>query len=349
MLKVAVIGLGWWGKMVTEALASSAVVKVVAAVEPNRFVGEALCQSRGIRLYTELREALNDAEVEAVVLTTPNRLHEAQVVESAQHDKHVFCEKPLALSLASAERAVQACLHYGVRLGIGHERRFEPPVQLLRHMMADGSLGRVLQIEGNFSQNKFLALEPGNWRLSTAEAGCGPMTATGIHLLDLACSIAGPARQVRATLSNRATGFESGDSASAHIVFDDGVTASINAMLSTPFYSRFAVFGSKGWIDIRDKSHVESPSGWIVTRSAPGGATETLETAVAAPVRDNLEAFAKAVRGQQSDYPVPLQEMLNTTSLLEAVFAATKVDTLVIPRESRLLASAPLDQIGVLA
>ncbi|VTU15107.1 Putative 4,5-dihydroxyphthalate dehydrogenase [Variovorax sp. PBL-H6] len=338
MVNIAVVGLGWWGKIMVNTLAGSSSVRVVAAVEPNAELGAPLCKEGGIRHYAQLSDALQDPEVEAVILTTPNRFHEEQIVEAAQAGKHVLCEKPLALGLASAERAVEACLRSGVRLGIGHERRFEPPMKMVRQLVADGALGQVLQIEGNFSQNKFLALAPDNWRLSVQEAGCGPMTATGIHLLDLAGSIAGAARAVRATAYNLATGFESGDSASAHVVFDNGVTATINAMLSTPFYSRFAVFGSRGWIEVRDKSHVESPSGWIVTRSTTGDETETIDIPVATPVRENVEAFARAVRGKQSDYPVSLQEMLNTTSLLESVFEAARTGSLVVPRKSDVLA-----------
>lgn len=343
LVNVAVVGLGWWGRMMVESLAPSDSVRVVAAVEPARAVGEPLCRRWGIRLHAELGGALSDRGVDAVILTTPNRFHEAQVIEAAAHGKHVFCEKPLALSLASAERAVAACLRHGVRLGIGHERRFEPPTALLRGMLADGSLGRVLQIEGNFSQNKFLALPADNWRLAVADAGCGPMTATGIHLLDLACSIAGPALAVRAVGSNRATGFPSGDSVSAQIVFADGVVATINAMLATPFHARFAVFGAQGWVEIRDKSHVERPSGWTVARAGSDGRAETFDVPVATPVRDNVEAFARAVRGRQSDYPVALQEMLDTTALLEAVADAARTEGSVVPRRSDLLATSGAD------
>ena len=339
-MNVAVVGLGWWGKMMVDSLAPSVSVRVVAAVEPNQEVGEPLCRRWGIRLHRELGEALADTAVDAVILTTPNRFHEAQVIESAQRGKHVFCEKPLALSLASAERAVAACVHHGVRLGIGHERRFEPPTAMVQRMISEGSLGRVLQIEGNFSQNKFLALPADNWRLAVAEAGCGPMTATGIHLLDLAGSIAGPALEVRAVASNRATGFASGDSAAAHVLFADGVTASINAMLATPFHARFAVFGDRGWIEIRDKSHVERPSGWTVTRSDSDGDITVLDVPPATPVRDNVEAFARAVAGRQSDYPIPLQQMLDTTALLEAVSDATRSGGIVVPVRSGLLAAS---------
>ncbi|RYF74444.1 MAG: Gfo/Idh/MocA family oxidoreductase, partial [Comamonadaceae bacterium] len=181
VVNVAVIGLGWWGRIMVKSLAASDTVRVVAAVEPDAALGAPLCAEFGIRHFASYAEVLRDAEVHAVILTTPNRLHEQQIIEAAEHGKHVFCEKPLALSLASAERAVAACLRANVRLGIGHERRFEPPMLLVRQLIADGSLGRVLHIEGHFSQNKFLALPPDNWRLSLEEAGCGPMTATGIH------------------------------------------------------------------------------------------------------------------------------------------------------------------------
>lgn len=332
-----------------KSLAASQTVRVVAAVEPDAALGAPLCAGFGIRHFDSYADVLRDADVHAVILTTPNRLHEQQIVDAASHGKHVFCEKPLALNLASAERAVAACLRHGVRLGIGHERRFEPPMLLVRQLIADGSLGRVLHIEGHFSQNKFLALPPDNWRLSLEEAGCGPMTATGIHLLDLAGSIAGPALEVRASVSNLATGFASGDTASAHIVFGDGISATINAVLATPFYSRFAVFGSKGWIEVRDKSHVEAPSGWTVIRSAPGDKAEVHDLPVATPVRDNLEAFARAVTGAQEDYPVPIQQMLNTTSLLETVFEAAQRGGVLTPRLSTLLDRAKAEGAAGLA
>jgi predicted dehydrogenase len=78
----------------------------------------------------------------------------------------VFCEKPLALTRADARRAIEACNAKGVVLGVGHERRFEPPTLDLRRRVETGELGTLLQIEANFSQDKFLTLPAGNWRLS---------------------------------------------------------------------------------------------------------------------------------------------------------------------------------------
>ena len=336
MLRVCVVGVGWWGKIMVRTLAASSRVRVVAAVEPELALGQSFCAEHGIRHLASYAQCIEATDVDAVILTTPNNLHEVQIIAAARAGKHVFCEKPLALTLASAQRSVQACLNHGVRLGIGHERRFEPPMLLMKQLLAEGALGRLLQIEGNFSQDKFLALAPDNWRLSRAQAGCGPMTATGIHLLNLATSIAGPAIQVMAINSKLATGFESGDSVSAQLLFPNGVSASINAMLSTPFYGRFAIFGSKGWIEVRDKSHVENPSGWIVTRSAPNDGSVVQDYPVATPVLDNVEAFAAAVAGRQADYPIALQDMLDTTAALEAIAQSAETGVIVKPKESSL-------------
>lgn len=339
MLNFAVIGLGWWGKIIVNILASSATLRVTSAVDPDAESSRLFCQEKKLKHYTDLDEALADPTIDAVILTTPNRMHEAQIIEAAKAGKHVFCEKPLALTLSSAERSMSACRANNVRLGVGHERRFEPPIQFIRSMLEGGKIGRLLQIEGNFSQNKFLSLPKHNWRLSKEEAGCGPITATGIHLLDLACSFAGPPLQVRAFNSNLSTGFESGDSASVHLVFGEGVSASINAILTTPFFSRFAVFGSRGWIEVHDKSHVESPSGWLLRCCVGANPVEVHNFDTAAPVLKNLEAFAAAIAGEQSDYPIGLQEMLTTTSALEAVFKAVESNQIVTPTFSALLHS----------
>ena len=87
--------------------------------------------------------------------------------------------------------------------------------------------------------------------------------------------------------------------------------------------SRFTVFGSKGWIDIRDKAHVEAPEGWVVTSALDGGPITTEEIGSAEPVRDNLVSFARAVRGQEK-YPITRSHLVDNIALLEAVFASAK-------------------------
>ena len=88
------------------------------------------------------------------------------------------------------------CRDAGLVLGMGHERRWEPPMADLLARADAGELGRIHQIEANFSHDKFLTLDRNNWRLKAEKAPAGGMTATGIHLLDLSVRLLGPAESV---------------------------------------------------------------------------------------------------------------------------------------------------------
>ncbi len=78
------------------------------------------------------------------------------------------------------------------------------------------------------------------------------------------------------------------------------------------------MFGSKGWIEIRDKAHVEAPAGWVVTSAMAGGPITVTELPPAEPVKDNLVAFARAIRGQAA-YPITGKDLVNNIAILEAI------------------------------
>ena len=170
-----------------------------------------------------------------------------------------------ARRLHDAEAAIAAANTAGIQLGIGHERRFEPAFIDLRRRFASGEFGRPLLLEGNFSQDKFLKLPGDNWRLSDATNPVGPLSATGIHLVDLSIALLGRPVSVWARLARLGSDFANGDTLSMTIGFEGGATASLGAVLVTPFMGRLALLGSKGWMEIRDRSHPENSTGWDVT------------------------------------------------------------------------------------
>jgi predicted dehydrogenase len=319
-VKIALIGMGWWGqKMLTVLSSAPDDILVVRAVEPNWDKVRDLCASKGIPLSADYADALNDPNVEAVVLATPHSLHTNQIKAAVAAGKHIFCEKPLALNKAEAEQSVALCANAGLVLGMGHERRFEPPIADMLAKADAGELGRIHQIESNFSHDKFVSLDRENWRLQADQAPAGGMTATGIHLLDLSVRLLGPAESVLCICEQLSSDLPQGDTVAAFVKFKGGGTSYVSASLANPFISRFTVFGSKGWIDIRDKAHVEAPDGWIVTSAMAGGTIETVEIAPAEPVKDNLVSFARAVRRIET-YPITADHLVNNIALLEAVF-----------------------------
>ena len=102
----------------------------------------------------------------------------------------------------------------------------------------------------------------------------------------------------------------------------------ISAILATPFEGRFAVYGTRGWIEIRDKSHPENPTGWTMTRQIGGKEREGVDYPARSGVRANLEAFAAAALGE-GPYPMPQQQMIDNIAALEAIFKSAKTNAIV--------------------
>jgi predicted dehydrogenase len=292
-------------------------VQIVAGVDVDPAARSAV-QDRLDAVHSGIDAVLTDDAVDAVILCTPHKFHTEQIIAAAAHGKHVFCEKPLSASGDDAQRAVDAITAAGLQLGIGHERRFEPAVDELRRAIMDGQLGTPLVFEGNFSQDKFLDLPADNWRLSAVEAPVGPLSATGIHLVDLAISIFGRPTEVWARLSTQATNFANGDTLAITLAFEKGQTALITAILATPFVGRITLLGSEGWMEIRDRNHPENPQGWDVTRQLRGEEAQATFFPPHSSVRENIEAFAKAVAGGEP-YPIPLDEMVANARTFEAI------------------------------
>ena len=317
MIRAALIGLGWWGRTMIRELAGSEAISVVLGIDPEAAGREAAC-AVGITASARFEDALDRSDIDAVILCSPHRFHAAQIIAAAGAGKHVFCEKPLCTTAVDADAAIAAVRKAGVTLGIGHERRFEPAMIDLRRRFSIGEFGTALMLEGNFSQDKFLALPPDNWRLSEIEAPVGPLSATGIHLVDLSIALFGQPKEVWARLATRATHFANGDTLAVTLGFANGTTAQITAILTTPFIGRFAVYGSSGWMEIRDRTHPENPTGWDVTTALRGETPTTTFWPPYRVVRHNLETFADAAAGGAL-YPVSLDEMLANVRTFEAI------------------------------
>jgi predicted dehydrogenase len=326
MIDAAVIGLGWWGQTILRQLKDSAVIRPVLAVDPLE-PARAAASALGVATAQRFEDALADPAIKAVILCTPQDHHAGQIVAAARSGRHVFCEKPLCTTAADAQAAVAAIRDAGVQLGIGHERRFEPAVIDMRRRFAAGEFGAALTLEGNFSQDLFLKLPPDNWRLSNTVNPVGPLSATGIHMVDLSIALLGRPTTVLARLATLGSPFANGDTLSIMLGFEGGATAMLSAVLATPFMGRLALLGSKGWMEIRDRTHPENPTGWDVSSVQRGEAPASAFYPPHPAVRDNLEAFGRAAQGL-APYPVTLDEMLNNVRSFEAIQRSVKSGTI---------------------
>lgn len=318
MLNISIIGFGWWGRYVLTRLQGHAFLNVISVAEPNTALHDDI-RALGAEAVANYDATLGDPRVQAVVLTTPHMLHEEQVRAAAAAGKHVFCEKPLGMTADSARRSVRACKEAGVVLGIGHEQRFDPAMQRFKALVTGGDLGTIMHAEAAFSHNKLAGLELGGWRTSKELSPGAGMTGMGIHMTDLLIWLFGPVSIVQAQVRDRTLGWPTGDMVVAQLGFEAGNTAHFQAVLNTPHFMRFAVFGSEGWAEARYGSHPDTPGGKIEWAHSPKGGQPQAETlAWTDAVVANLTAFGRAVTGE-ADYPWTDAELIGNIAVYEAI------------------------------
>jgi predicted dehydrogenase len=317
MIRAAVVGLGWWGKHIVRRTKDSDVLRIVTAVEADP-VHEAFAKEHALAFTTSFDDALRDPQIQAVIICTPHSTHTKLVLAAASAGKHIFCEKPLALTRAEAELSVEACRKAGGVLGIGHERRYELAIGEVRRLIRAGALGTIMHAEANFSHDKLANLPAGDWRTSSKDAPAAGMTAMGIHLTDLFLDLLGPATEVYAATTSRVAYPETGDVISAHLRFASGATAYFNAILVTPHYLGLTIFGSDAWVEVRNHTHPDTPGPATLVLQHRDGRRETRDYDWTDTVRTNLEAFAKAALGK-APYPIGDRDKIGNIAILEAI------------------------------
>lgn len=319
MLKTAQVGLGWWGSQVTKVLQGSDKIEIVCGVDPAAAIAEKYTADFGIPVYPHYQQALDDPTVEAVILTIPHRLHESAVLEAAAAGKQIFCEKPLALTVDSARRMIDACDAAGIVLGIGHERRFEPAWEEIKRMCDAGEFGEIIHMEAHWSHDRWLNMAADNWRGSKEESPAAGWTGMGVHLSDMMLSLAGQAANVQAHVAKRILAIPTGDVVSAHFRFTNDTTGYIAALSCTPDYARFAVYGSLAWAEARETQHVD-PGGTtkFFVRKRGDSEQSVTDFEPASPVKAGYEHWADAV-ARRTEYRFTNEQRLGNVAILEAL------------------------------
>ncbi len=310
MIGAAIVGLGRWGKTIVEAAqGKSQRLRFMRGITKRPDLIRDFAALHDFDLSTEFADALAGPRVEAVFLATPHSLHVEQIVAVAAAGKPVWCEKPLALTRPEAERAVAACVKAGVALGLGADKRCFASMRELKLVLAAGTIGDVLHVEGNFSNEQSTRFN-GGWRDDPRESPGGGMTGAGFHVLDAFVNLAGPIAAVDARLFSQKSSPDPRDAAAALIQFENGATGLLATVRAAPLFWRVHVFGSKGWAEARDKTTL------TIARIGEKPDTQTFPEVDSLAVL--LEAFAESVETGIA-FPVSTAEMLDVAGAFEAI------------------------------
>jgi len=328
MINAAIVGLGWWGKTLVEAVSgvSDSIRFVAGTTRSLSKDAREFAATHDFELRSSYEEILADPDIQAVVLVTPNSLHASQVVAAANAGKHAFCEKPLALTDADAKKAVDAMREAGLTLGLGYNRRLHPEMVNLRKRIDSGELGVILHIEANMTFPNGLFLQPGAWRASRDETPCGGLTPMGVHAIDGMIDLCGEIDEVYCQSFRRVVEVDADDTTSILFRMKDGMSGYLGTMTATGGGFSFQVFGSKGYVRLEGMTHIAgAPSEERRTQlfgnctfkpikgPAEVWAAERFDVSRAA-----LDAFAGAAMGGPK-FPIPLDEMIHGAAVTEMI------------------------------
>jgi predicted dehydrogenase len=328
MVNAGIVGLGWWGRTLVEAVSGSS--------DKLRFVaGATRTHSDEIRDFAaehkfDLRsgfdELIDDPKIDAVVLATPHSLHAEQVAAAAAKGKHVYCEKPFALNKAEAEAAVKAASDAGITLGLGYNRRWHPEMTKLREQIDSGGLGVVLHVEATMTFPNALMLKADAWRANREETPCGGLTPMGVHAIDGMIDLCGPVDEVYCQSFRRAVEIDADDTTSILLRMKEGMSGYLGTMTATGGGFNFQVYGSKGFVKLEGMTHVAgAPSEERRTKlfgrctfKPLKGPAEIWEAASLDIVKATLEDFAAAASGDKP-FMIPTGEMIHGAAVTEAI------------------------------
>ena len=228
-VRVACIGMGWWSDVLADAVKRSSKLKIVACFSRSEQKRQAFATKYGCRPLPSYEAVLADAEVEAIINTTPNDVHLETTRQAAQAGKHVFLDKPIANSVSDGRKLTEACRQAGVVLALGYQRRRESHFRWIKRQIEAGVFGKMVNAEANISRDRLGQFDLTSWRYTAAGMPGGVMLQIGIHYVDVLTFLIGPVKAVHGQSVRLVLPGDNPDVASLILEHENGALSTLNA------------------------------------------------------------------------------------------------------------------------
>jgi predicted dehydrogenase len=249
-VRVAFVGLGWWSNMLAAAAAASDRIAIAACMSRSREKREAFVDKFGGTAKDTFDSVIGDPAVDAIVLTTPNSLHAEQCLAAAAHGKHIFIEKPMALTVADCQRMIAATDMAGVVLAAGQNKRRMPMFREAYELVKAGAVGTISLIEANSSSETGFNTTPAHWRWFRNESPGGPLTTHTVHHADFFNHLIGLPKRVTGFSRKIGGAMEADDVVNACLEFETGALGYLGGSFLSPVRKYVNLFGTEGFIFI---------------------------------------------------------------------------------------------------
>jgi len=277
-LGFALIGCGGMGRSEAKLLYQIPQARLVAVCDVQEDAAQAFGREMAVPAYTNLAPVLARSDVSAVMVTTPNTMHTQLVLDAAAAGKHIFCEKPMAMTVAECDRMIAAAEQHGVRLMVGHVLRLLPLFDRIVELFDSGILGRpvaaqITRIGG------FPSAVP-EYRRTRSGSG-GLLYDVTVHEIDLLHRLCGLTRSVYAHMDRSVVqGIDYEDTLQLQLGFRSGAMAGVFESIAS------SVSAFTGTI-IAERGTLQFDHGAGHLRYQTAGSTESVSETVTARDREN--------------------------------------------------------------
>lgn len=316
-----IVGLGGWAdRYATPAVRQAKDSKLVGVVSRDREKAQQFAAYHGAAFaYDRLDDLLNNKEVQAVYVLTPNNLHAETVIPAAEHRKHVLCGSAMAVTEEDCIAMVEACKRHNVRLGIDFQTRHLPAFRALKQVMESGVIGDIVSVRCQTSapweggggvrqawqvpaKGVFGTHLDHSWKQDLSMRGSGIMSGTAMFGIDMLRFLMGREVEEVYAYSDVVTAPRKQENiVEATLIFQGGIPASYASSNRTPFADNVVtVYGTKGRASSQALNPTVTSDGVLRVRTAQG---ETVREFHGTNMFvDEIEAFNQCIQsGKEPD------------------------------------------------
>ncbi len=332
-LRYGIIGCGVIGPVHADAIRQLKEAQLVAVCDTVRESAIELAETYGARVYTHYKRMLAAEDIDAVCICTPHYLHARMSMSALTAGKHVFCEKPMAISARQLDAMQEAAQSSQRQLGICFQHRFDPATQHLRSLVLDGRFGQLLMAGAHCRCRRDAAYyNSGDWRGTWRYEGGGVLINQAIHTIDLLIWMLGNPISVCGvydTLHWRDV-IEVEDTAAAVISFESGAQGhiAVTSASNLDWDTRLQIFGVNGSAEIT----TGFPDAFTMLQLNDGGVAPCFDNemplASGKPCYGNshiraLSMFTQSVLSG-TPYPIGCEEARKSVDVILALYRSSR-------------------------
>lgn len=226
-VRIAQAGIASHGRTILNAIRESGNLELVSCFDINISASAQVAKEFSIKVASSYEAMINDPNVEAIALVTPNHLHAGQLRKAAAAKKAVFVDKPITNTVAEGLEIISLMNNAGLPLLVGHNTRRRRVFRRVKTLLNENRIGKIIAVEANLSRSAGLQAGLPAWKADPSISALLPMMQLGIHFIDTISYLLGPISRVGCFAANIAMPGSVFDSTTAILQLSSDIPVSL--------------------------------------------------------------------------------------------------------------------------